>query len=73
MKENFKIYKGRILMKSNNLKINISFKNDDRYFVLDTHLQAKRDKYNYIKDLLEIKLLKEMLKKRNQKKHRTLE
>jgi len=60
-------------MDINNLRSNISFKNDTRDFALYAHLTAKRDKSSFIKDLLEIKLLKEMVKKRNLKKYRTLE
>lgn len=59
-------------MDINNLRSNISLKNDARNFALYAHLPAKGDKSSYIKDLLEIKLLKEMVKKQNLKKYRTL-
>lgn len=48
-------------MNSSNLRINISFKNDDRDFKLYAYLMDKRDKSSYIKDLLE----KEMIKEQN--------
>jgi len=57
-------------MNGNNLRINIDFKNDTRYFGL--YAQTKNNKSSIIKDLLEIKSLKEMIKKRNQKNDLTL-
>ena len=60
-------------MNSNNLRINISFKNDNRDFALYSHLQTKRDKSSYIKDLLEIKMLKDMVKEQNKKNDLTVE
>ncbi|MGH4051962.1 MAG: hypothetical protein ACREVX_11555 [Clostridium sp.] len=39
--------------KSENLRINISFNNNNQDMVLYSHLKKKRDKSNYIKDLIE--------------------
>ena len=36
-----------------NLRINISFKNIEKDLILYQYLQEKRDKSNYIKDLIE--------------------
>lgn len=40
-------------MKSDNLRLNISFKNNDADFKIYAYLQTKRDKSSYIKDLIE--------------------
>lgn len=45
--------------KNDNLRINISFKNNDQDMVLYSHLKKKRDKSNYIKDLIEEDMIKE--------------
>lgn len=55
-------------MKSNNLRINISFKNDSRDFILYAYQQVKKENSSYIKDLLEIKILKEMIKNKIKRK-----
>jgi len=47
-------------MKSSNLRINISFKNDKRDFVLYEYLINKRDKSSYIKTILEKAMLEEI-------------
>ena len=46
-------------MPSKNLRMPISFRNDDRDFKIYAYLQSKRDKSSYVKDLIE----KDMLKK----------
>ena len=45
--------------KSDNLRINISFKNNNQDMVLYNYLKTRRDKSNYIKDLIEADMLKE--------------
>jgi len=46
-------------MKSSNIRINISFKNDKRDFELYDYLQKKRDKSSYIKSILEKAMIEE--------------
>ena len=48
-------------MKDKNLKVNISFKNNERDFILFQYLETKREKSNYIKDLIEKEMLKQTL------------
>lgn len=43
-------------MKSENLRINISFKNNEADFKIYSFLMLKRDKSSYIKDLVEREL-----------------
>jgi len=45
--------------KSENLRINISFKNNNQDIDLYSHLKKKRDKSNYIKDLIEADMAKD--------------
>jgi len=49
----------RANMASKNLRIPISFRNDNRDFEIYAHLQGKRDKSSYVKDLIEADMLKE--------------
>ena len=46
-------------MKDKNLRVNISFKNDNRDFILYQYLLTKREKSNFIKDLIEKEMLKQ--------------
>ena len=46
-------------MASKNLRIPISFRNDNRDFEIYAHLQGKRDKSSYVKDLIEADMKKE--------------
>ena len=46
-------------MKDKNLKVNISFKNNERDFVLFQYLETKREKSNFIKDLIEKEMLRQ--------------
>ena len=48
--------------KSDNLRINISFKNNNEDMILYSHLKKKRDKSNYIKDLIEADMIKNMIR-----------
>lgn len=48
--------------KSDNLRINISFKNNNEDMILYSHLKKKRDKSNYIKDLIEADMTKNIIK-----------
>lgn len=48
--------------KSDNLRINISFKNNNEDMILYSHLKKKRDKSNYIKDLIEADMIKNIIK-----------
>jgi len=45
--------------KNDNLRINISFKNNEEDIILYSYLKKKRDKSNYIKDLIEADMSKE--------------
>jgi len=46
-------------MKNNNLRTQISYRNDERDYKIFEYVQKLRDKSSYIKDLIE----KDMLKK----------
>ena len=46
-------------MNSNNLRTNFSYRNDERDYKIYQHLQTKRDKSSYIKDLIEADMKKE--------------
>lgn len=46
-------------MNNNNLRVNISFRNDDRDYKIYAYLQTKRDKSSYMKDLIEKEMLRE--------------
>ena len=48
-------------MKTKNLRINISFKNNIEDMKIYAFMQTKRDKSSYIKDLLELQIIKEKL------------
>lgn len=50
-------------MSSTNLRVNVSFKNDERDYAIYSYLQNKRDKSSYIKDLVEKEMLKEQAEK----------
>jgi len=52
------IYKGSEKMKTKNLRINISFKNNLEDMKIYAFMQTKRDKSSYIKDLLEVEMKK---------------
>ena len=47
--------------------MNISFRKDSKDFTLYDHHKTKESKSSYIKDLLELKLLKEIVKKQNRR------
>ena len=46
-------------MASQNLRVPISFRNDERDYKIYAHIQNKRDKSSYIKDLIEADMKKE--------------
>ena len=46
-----------------NLKTQISYRNNDKDYKIYAFLQTKRDKSSFIKDLIEIEMLKEEGKK----------
>ena len=48
-------------MKTKNLRINISFKNNIEDMKIYAFMQTKRDKSSFIKDLLEVEMQKNKL------------